>query len=360
MTRPDESMIRDADLLALVAQQRVKGTAGPFLDAYIRIQIAEQEKRDQAAAVTTAKEDRRRELKPLARRREIVREVIETEPASPESLKYIHSVLALCGLPVRRLPTSERSFERVNGKMAIVVHAGELRSPDGERVQQPVPFGPKARLLMAHLSSEAVRNNSATVEIADSLSGFMREMGMEVRGGIRGTIQPFKDQVNALAACRMELSAWNGKQSRTIKADLFQKVDIWLSRNPEEQMLWPTTISFSQDFFESLKQRAMPVNVHVLRHLATSARKLDIYFWLNYRLNGIKDPLRVPWRNLAGQFGDGFGRERDFRAQFAADLADIRELFPKLPVKLSEDGLLVEPAEPSVLGIPALKLTRKA
>lgn len=361
MDRSDESLIRDADLLAKVAELRGKGTHPRLLDTFIGVQIEKQQERDAKAAAEAEKAVRLAAMKPLARRRESVREVIENEPASPESLHYIHSVLALCGLPYRRLPASERSFERKNGRMALVVHAGELRSPMGERVPQPLPFGPKARLLLAHLSSEAKRNNSPTVEIADSLSGFMREMGLEVRGGPRGTIQPFKDQVNALAACRMELSAWDGhRSSRSIDAKLFNKVDIWLSNNPAEQILWPTTISFSSDFFESLKQRAMPVNVHVLRHLATSARKLDIYFWFNYRLNSIEYPLKLSWQSLGEQFGDGFARERDFKAHFAADLADIRELFPKLPVRLTEQGLVLEPAEPTVLGIPSPRLEKKS
>lgn len=192
MTRPDESLIRDDDLKAKVAAERAKGTFPVLMDTLIRIQIEIQQERDAKAAEMAA----RQAMKPLARRRAIVREVIENEAVSPDSLKYIHSVLALCGLPYRKLPPgpNERSFERKNGRMALVVHAGELRSGTGERLPQPVPYGPKARLLLAHLSSEAVRNNSPTVEIADSLSGFMKEMGLEVRGGPRGTIQPFKDR----------------------------------------------------------------------------------------------------------------------------------------------------------------------
>lgn len=357
MTRHDESLIRDADLKAKVEAERAKGTFPVLMDTIIRIQVEIQQERDAKAAKAAA----RKAMKPLARRREIVREVIENEPSSPDNLKYIHSVLALCGLPYRKLANGERSFERKNGRMALVVHAGELRSGTGERLPQPVPYGPKARLLLAHLSSEAVRNNSPTVEIADSLSGFMKEMGLEVRGGPRGTIQPFKDQVHALAACRMELSAWDGRNASTsVKTDLFKRTQLWFSQNPDEPPLWPTAVTFSQDFYENLKQRAMPVNVHVLRHLATSARKLDMYFWFNYRLHSLNDPLRVPWKSLAAQFGDGFNRERDFRAHFADDLADIRALFPKLPARLSDEGLHLEPAEPTVLGIPNTRHLKKA
>lgn len=355
MERPDESLIRDADL-----RQRLEQHRGSFVfDTYLRSLIAEQQQRDERQAAAIAKAERLAALTPVKRRREIVREVIENEPASPDSLRYIHSILAICGLPYRRLPDNVTEYERSHGRMAVVVQAGKLRAPDGRRVQQPIPYGPKARLLIAHLSSEALRQNSPTVEIADSLSGFMRDMGLEVRGGPRGTIQPFKDQVNALAACRIEMSAWDGHRARTIDTKPFDRVEVWFPRNPEERMLWPTTITFSDQFFTSLQKHAMPLNMHVLRHLANSARKLDLYFWLNYRLNSIDQRLTVSWNALANQFGDGFTRARDFRAQLAGELAELKELFPRLPLKVSEDGISLEPADPSVLAIPSPKARKR-
>lgn len=350
----DESLIRDADLRAELEKAR-----GSMLFATMARHLVErQAERDRQAAKQAERASFLASLTPVQRRREIVREVIETEPVTPDSLSYIHSHLALCTLPYRRLPETVTEYERTNGRTAIVVSAGKLRAPDGSRVQQPVPFGPKARLLIAHLSTDAVRNNSPTVEIADSLSGFMRELGIEPKGGPRGTIQPFKEQVNALAACRFEISAWDGKRSATLDAKPFQRVDVWFPRNADERMLWPTTITFSDSFFTSLRKHAMPVNTHVLRHLANSARKLDLYFWLNYRLHSIDTKLSVPWSSLASQFGDGFGRERDFRAQIADELADIKALFPKLPLKVTEQGITLEPAGPEVLAIPAPKPAR--
>ena len=184
MARADETLIRDDDL-----RQKLEEARGKFgFDIVARTLVATQEKRDQDRAVAEAKQAELNALTPVQRRQRIVREVIENEPVTPDSLRYIHSILALCGLPYRRLPEGTTEYERQNGRMAVVVQAGKLRTPDGTRVQQPVPFGPKARLLMAHLSSEAIRQNSATVEIANSLTSFMREMGIEPRGGPRGTI----------------------------------------------------------------------------------------------------------------------------------------------------------------------------
>ncbi|WP_239510413.1 replication protein RepA, partial [Klebsiella pneumoniae] len=66
------------------------------------------------------------------------------------------------------------------------------------------------RLVLLHLCTEAVRQRSPEIEVARSLSGFMREMGFAVTGGERGTIRQFKEQLNRLAACTMQIGLWDG------------------------------------------------------------------------------------------------------------------------------------------------------
>ena len=137
-----------------------------------------------------------------------------TKP-SKQDLRHIHSVLAICGLPYDRLPLGQRDFERKQGNMALDVTAGFLRDPNGEKIIQPVPFGPKARLILMHLCSEAIRQKSPTIEIADTLTGFVRDMGFPDSGGRKGPLTAFKEQLNALAACTMKLTVWNGERVRT-------------------------------------------------------------------------------------------------------------------------------------------------
>ncbi|MGO6937246.1 replication protein RepA [Rhizobium ruizarguesonis] len=236
--------------------------------------------------------------------------------------------------------------------MAVLVEAGKLRAPDGSRVQQPVPYGPKPRLILAHLSTEAIRNRSSTIVVAESLTEFMREMGFEKRGGERGNIKPFKEQLQALAACRMEISTWDGKRSAIIDAKPFKGIELWMSDNPDQVSLWPSTVTFSQEFYQSLKTHAQPMDVRALHAFANSARKLDILSWLNYRLHSMKTKLVLAWKPLQSQFGEGFARERAFRAQMADDIEHLKSVFPKLPLNLTAHGLILEKADPEVLSIP--------
>ncbi|MEQ1718841.1 MAG: replication protein RepA [Hyphomicrobium sp.] len=214
-------------------------------------------------------------------------------PPIPDDLRHIHSVLAICGLPYARQPDTVRRFERQQGRMSLVVHAGELKGPDGKSVSQPLPYGSRARLLMLHLCSESIRQKSPTIQIEDSLSAFIRALGYPVTGGPRGTLTAFKQQLNALAACHLQIGMWDGNRARTINAVPFSEIDVWMPTNPAQRILWPSQITFSLDFYKTLTAHALPVNVQAVRAFANSPRKLDILFWLGLRLNSLRKPTSV-------------------------------------------------------------------
>lgn len=352
MSRPDESLIRDQDLRDELERLRGK----PLFDTLAQTIISRQEKRDAERAAERAKAAKLAALPREKRRRAIFREVIENDGPSPDNLRYMPTPLAICGLPYKALPDGENEFERKQGRMAVTVTAGKLRAPDGQRIQQPVPFGPKARLIMAHLSTEALRNNSPVVETSETLSGFMRDMGFEPRGGRNGNIEPFKEQLRALAACRMEISTWDGRRSGQIDVKPLQKVELWFPDHADQKSLWPTTIAFSEDFYRELKAHALPIDVRVLRALSNSARRLDLMLWVTYRITRLQTRLVLDWKPLKSQFGEDYTRDRAFREAFRDDVAALKEIFPKLPLKLTERGLEMDAAEPSALAIPKRSL----
>jgi len=157
--RPQDMDVVDRDLVDKI--EAARGTSGY---EFTRIQCL-------------AEQDRRNELKSLSRdkrRRLAVRERLENEPPSRQDLRHIHSVLAICGLPYKALPLSVRDYERRQGNMALDVSAGFLRDPSGNKIIQPVPYGPKARLILMHLCSEAIPK--ATTRLV-SCSGTLTSSG---------------------------------------------------------------------------------------------------------------------------------------------------------------------------------------
>lgn len=345
--RPEEGQVRDADLREKL--ESLRGTSG--FDFHLKALVSTQIVRDTQAAEAAARRSALDGMSREQRRRAIAREVIESDGPAAENLRYMPTPLAICGLPYKRLEADGKEFIREQGRMRIVVTPGNLTDPNGKRIQQPIPWGPKARLIMAHLSTEALRNKSPVIETASSFTAFLRDLGYERRGGERGNIKPFKEQLQSLAACRMEIAAWNGKQSATVDVKPFSKMQLWFADNPDQQSLWPNTIQFSKDFFEQLQNHALPIDVRVLRALSNSARRLDLMMWVTYRITRLNTKLVLDWAPLKEQFGEGYGRDRDFRAALVEDLAALKELFPKLPVKLTERGLEMEAADASALSI---------
>ena len=59
--------------------------------------------------------------------------------------------------------------------------------------------------------------------------------------------------------------------------------------------------------------------------------------WITYRTTRLRNRLVLDWKPLKEPFGEGFGRDRGFRAQLR-----VLDLFPKLSVKLTERGLEME------------------
>jgi hypothetical protein len=320
-----------------------------------RVLARTQVERDAAAAKAAA---RRAELNAMPReqrRRSIVREVFENTPPSPKDLRHIHSVLAICGLPHERQPLEVRRYVREQGQMSLAVYAQDLPNAEGKLMPQPLPWGPKARLILMHLCSEAVRQKSATIELAETFTAFVRDMGFDDAGGPRGALTAFREQLNALAACSMRLTAWNGTTMKTKSFVPIEDFELWLSADPNQRSLWPSKLTFSPTMYESLQKHAVPVNVRAVKAFAGSSRKLDLYFWLGYRIHNIDQPLNISWNALSSQFGEGFTRERKFRELFTRELGHIAEVFPKLPAKLTQNGLTLQPAGPEVLALPSPK-----
>ena len=350
------NLIRDHDLVAKLEAARGKA----LFDMMVKSLIRMQEDRDRIAAAKAAKETQLAAMPRETRRRAIIREVFESKAPTIQDVRHIHSVLAICGLPYDRLPLSERDYGCQHGNMAVDVQAGFLPDASGNKVYQPVPFGPKARLILMHLCSEAIRQKSPTIEIAETFTAFVRDMGFTDSGGRKGPLTAFREQLNALAACTIRITSRDRTMDRMRSKSFvpIEDFDVWLSDNPYQKSLWPSTVTFGPTMYESLSKHALPVNAQAVRAFAGSARKLDLYFWLGWRLYNINAPLQIGWGALKDQFGKTIARDRKFREMFAQELSALQDVFPKIPVRLDENGLRLEPAGPEVLSLPIPKVSK--
>jgi Plasmid encoded RepA protein len=266
-----------------------------------------------------------------------------------ETILYQHSVLCQTCLPYRD-PGEVRLWQRKNGIARLEVQAG--RAYDGVQddfIDVGLPFGPKPRLALYHLNAEALRTQSPTIELDDSLTAFVkRTLGLDTKGR---NIRTVKDQLTRLSAADFRFGMVSPEgQSITLKGSVIEGFELWIARDPRQRILWPTTVQFSQRYFESLMKHAVPLNETAVARLSHNAMALDIYTWLAQRLHRVPErkSVLVPWTSLHEQFGHGYERIRDFRRVFVRTLRQVKLVYPEAKFDLDEAGMKLGHSRPPV------------
>jgi len=273
---------------------------------------------------------------------------------SPEDVKdilYQHTVLCQTCMPYRDPGEGIRIWQRRNGIVRLELQAGRALDPSvDDFVDVGLPWGPKARLVLYHLNAEAMRQKSRLIEVEDSLTAFVRRtLGMDPKGR---NIRTVKDQLSRLAASDFRLGvSKEGGRAVTVKSTIIEGFELWSPRDPRQKVLWPTTIQYSAQYFESLMEHAVPLNEQAVTRLSHNAMALDIYTWLAQRLHRV-DPKRaafVPWVSLKEQFGQGYHRMDNFKRVFRTTLTQVSVVYREARYTMDGKGMRLLQSRPPVL-----------
>lgn len=274
---------------------------------------------------------------------------VADERPTDEDRAFMHSIMCQVGLP--RSKVEGTTFERYSGGAGLLVEAGKLW--DGKKfVQQPIPYGSMPRLMLAWMNTYAVRFNTPEIPVGDSASEFLRMIGKNPNGGTRGTFPTFKKQVQALSACRMTLGFNANGRAHTYEGKPIKHFDAWLSGAEAQRPLWPGTVTFSQDYYDTLKAHAVPLDMRAFTALKGSALALDVYAWLAQRLHRIEGrPIILHWASLREQFGQeyrGKDPDKDFKKEFLPALRAVLAVYPQAKVKQVTGGIMLMASPPPI------------
>lgn len=268
---------------------------------------------------------------------------VAIEQEDPLEIIYQHSLFCQVALPRRR--PEGRTFERTYRNGLVRLEAGALFN--GLRlVEQPLPTGPKPRLALMHINSQAVKTHSPYVDIGHSCAAFLRRLGLNAQSGNTYTL--FKREMQALAACRMTLGFNEGEKHITVDAKPISRFEAWFTANDDEQAIWPAELRLSQEYFESLQKHAVPLDARACGALAHSAMALDIYSFLARRLYTLDKPVKVTWHQFHAQFGQEYNDWRSFKKEFAPAVRAALALYLDAKVETVTGGLLLKPSPPPV------------
>ena len=250
------------------------------------------------------------------------------------ALGFMARAMVQATLPHRAVAGNE--FTRINGNYSLSIMAPSAIG---------LPYGTIPRLLLAWLTTEAVKTKSRELELGNSLSGFMAELDMMPTGGRWGSITRLKDQSRRLFSSSITAVYENGPGFAVINQAVADKAQFWWdNKHPEQAGLWKSTVTLSENFFNEVIDRPVPIDMRAIRALKKSPMALDIYTWLTYRASYLKRPTVIPWSSLALQFGSNYAELRNFKTAFMAELKKVVLVYGQVQVEATEHGLIVKPS----------------
>lgn len=274
--------------------------------------------------------------------------ILQNEPTGGD-LVFMHSVMCKVGLP--RSSVDGLEFERINGNAGINIRAGKLW--DGKKfVQQPLPFGSIPRLVLAYLNTLALRQKSPVIDVGSSARDFLKKLGKDSSGGVNGSLTSLRKQMAALAACNITIGLTTDDSAITYDGKPIQKFEAFLLDQEEKTPLWPRHITFSHEYYETLKKHAVPLDIRAVKALSSSALAVDLYVMLADRLHRVYGrPVTLYWRNLLDQFGHEYAGkhgEKNFKKAFLVAFKKVELVYPGANVKVVTGGILMSHSNPPV------------
>ena len=271
-----------------------------------------------------------------------VDQLVGASEADPD-LGFMARMMALCSLP-RTNPGTTLQYKRVNGPYKLVMIAG---------ADCKLPFGNLPRLLLAWVSTEAVRTQRRELVLGKSLSEFMRTLGVYSSGG-RVQIR-LRNQMRRLFSATVQLVYEDELGEARVSSSVADRTELWWNeRKPDKPVLWDSKIRLGEDFFNEIIQHPVPIDMNTLTALKRCSLGLDLYLWLVYRTFPLRAPQRLTWRQVYRQFGlhpDKASDKRtvlNFRSQALRELKKIKLAWPGLNYTTAPGLLILHPSAPAV------------
>ena len=274
-----------------------------------------------------------------------VNQLVGASEADPD-MGFMARLLALCSLP-RTNPGNRKEYVRRNGPYTLVMSAGGLNK---------LPFGNLPRLLLAWVSTEAVRTQSRVLVLGRSLSDFMRSLGVYSSSAGRGGVQTrLRNQMDRLFSASVQLIYEDEHGKQFIASHIADRGEFWWNpKRPDEGSLWESKIELGEKLFQEIIRHPVPLDMNTLKALKRSPLGLDLYLWLVYRTFALRAPKRLTWRLLYSQFGAHPDKASDrvtvdaFRTDCLRELKKIKLAWPSLNYTTAPGVLILLPSTPAI------------
>jgi len=271
----------------------------------------------------------------------LITEVLAIEAAEAKqagALGYMARALVQATMPHKKLNGNE--FTRRNGTFFL-----SILSPS----KVGLPYGSIPRLLMAWLTTEAVLTQNRTLYLGNTLSSFMREIGLVPTGGRWGSITRLREQSKRLFTSSISCIYESNERENETGFRIADAHDLWwYPKSLNQQTLFESTVTISEVFFNEIINYPVPIDLRAIKALKRSPMALDIYCWLTYRMSYLSKQTQIPWIVLQSQFGANYERNRDFKRYFLNQLRSVLLVYPEAKLDINHSGLILKPSKPHI------------
>lgn len=256
----------------------------------------------------------------------------------PQDIGFVMRSMAIASMPHGRVKGIQ--YKRRNGDVTLTI--------TGQEESGGIPYGSYPRLILLWVITEVTRTRSREIILGNSLSDFMRQIGIQITGGRQGTIARFKDQLQRLLSSHITVTFINEGRTSTTQMMVVDHAHIfWDPTNITQSSLFKSKIHLGEAFYNEIIKRPIPVDLDIVSELKDNALALDIYFWLTCRIHSLKNVIEIPFEKLYLQFGGEYQSTRhgkyEFKRKFLTQLHKVLTIYHKARVHDTSHGITLSP-----------------
>jgi hypothetical protein len=214
-----------------------------------------------------------------------------------------------------------------------------------------IPYGSYPRVILSWIITEAIRIQSREIYLGESLSNFMKQLGISATGGKTGSFGRFKQQFIGLMTSNITYSFMDPRSKKTVIVN-FHVADAVKFSSDNYEDFFGVKIILDEFFFSEIIKFPIPVDKKAINVLMCSSLALDIYFWLTYKMSYIREKTKISFESLKAQFGFGYNNTKhgkyEFRRKFIVQLKFVLDLYNVAKVGIHEDGIVLYPSSPHI------------
>lgn len=257
---------------------------------------------------------------------------------------YMSRAFILASMPHSK--PKEDVFVRKNGNYTLTMTAPPAIG---------LPYGSIPRLVMAWITTEAVRTKSRTINLGKNLSEFLEIIGLTRQGR---TINLLKEQMKRLLSTVIYCAYEDGDAAKIMP--IGEKYRLWRTFGDMEEIdktvmadYGKYSVTLGGPFYDEISRNPVPVYFEALKILKKSTLALDVYSWLTHKMSYTSGSVVIPWGYLQDQSGSDYPKtplgKRHFKAKFIEAVKKVETVYPEAgKLQVVDDGLLVLPGKPHV------------